>query len=93
MANPVIHDKFATHDLLSYALKEPREHLSAITTDLLQQGNERLAQDSLLSTAAAEIIAAEFFDFVVQYALVDAMKDVQGKLKTEMLKSIKKEQY
>ena len=37
-ANPIFRHKVATHDLLTYTMKEPRKYLAMISTDQLQHG-------------------------------------------------------
>ena len=72
MTNSVFRHKIATHDLLSYAMKHPTEHLRTITTEQLQRG-DTTAPSSLMPTAAADLIAQTFFDFVVKHNLADTM--------------------
>ena len=72
MSNSVFRHKIATHDLLSYAMQHPTEHLRTITTEQLQRGDTN-APSSLMLTAAADLIAETFFDFVVKHNLADTM--------------------
>ena len=76
-ANPIFRHKVATHDLLTYALKEPAKYLAMITTDQLQQG-DIMAQGTLMPAAAAEVIASNFLDFVVKHQLADAMQTMRS---------------
>jgi len=76
LANPVFRDKIATHDLLSYALKEAPKYLAMITTEQLQRGTERSALECLMPAAAAKVIATAFFDFVLKYSLADTMQEM-----------------
>ncbi len=76
MAHPLFCDKFATHDLLTYALKQPGKYMAEITSQQLQQGTERRALKSLLPASAATTIANVFFDFVNRYSLADLMGDM-----------------
>ena len=77
VANTVFRHKIATHDLLTYALREPAKYLSQITTEQLQHGDV-MAPDSLLPAAAAEAIASAFFDFVLKYSLADTMQQMRS---------------
>ena len=72
MSNPVYKHKIATHDVLSYAMKAPTEHLQTITTEQLQHG-DMMATSSLMPAAAADVIAKTFFDFVIKHNLADTM--------------------
>ena len=74
LKSPVFKDKFATHDLLSYSLKESAKYLGMITVEQLQHGSERTALECLLPAEAAEVIAIAFFDFVHQYSLADTFQ-------------------
>ena len=76
MANPVFRDKIATHDLLTYAVKEPFKYLAMITTEQLQHGDDRLALESLMPAAAAKVIATAFFDFVLHHSLAVTMQEM-----------------
>ena len=64
--------KIATHDLLSYAMQHPTEHLSTITTDELRHGG-MMAPLSLMPTAVADLLAHPFFEFVLNHNLVDTL--------------------
>ena len=77
VANTVFRHKIATHDLLTYAMKESSKYLSQVTTEQLQQG-DMMAPDSLMPAAAAEIIATTFFDFVVKHSLADTMQQMSS---------------
>ena len=77
VANPVFKHKIATHDLLTYALKESGKYLSQITTEQLQHG-DMMAPDSLMPAAAAEVIATTFFDFVVKDSLANTMQEMSS---------------
>ena len=77
IANPVFRHKIATHDLLSYALKESGKYLAMITTEQLQHGDV-MAPDSLMPAAAAEVTATTFFDFVVKHAVADTMQEMSS---------------
>ena len=57
--NPVFTDKIATHDLLSYSLKESVKYLAMITTEKVQEGSERMAFESLLPDEAAEEVTTK----------------------------------
>ena len=57
LTNPVFKDKVATHDLLTYALKEPGKYLAMITAEQLQHGSERIALECLMPAAAAVVVA------------------------------------
>ena len=72
LTNPVFKDKIATHDLLTYALKEPGKYLAMITAEQLQHGSERIALECLMPAAAAEVVATAFFDFVRRHSLADS---------------------
>jgi hypothetical protein len=61
MTDPAFKHKIATRDVLSYAMKEPIEHLKTITTEQLQHG-DMMATSSLMPAAAADVIAKTFFD-------------------------------
>ena len=63
MRNPIFWDKVATHDIISFAMKEPTKVLAEVETQSLVQGEERLALESLLPATAAKEIAAMFFAF------------------------------
>ena len=76
-SNSVFRHKIATHDLLSYAMQHPTEHLRTITTEQLQRGDTS-APSSLMPTAAADLIAQTFFDFVVKYNLADTMASMSA---------------
>ena len=76
-ANPIFRHKIATHDLLTYAMKEPAKYLAMITTDQLQQG-DIMAPGSLLPAEAAEVIASTFFNFVVKHQLADTMQTMRS---------------
>ena len=76
-ANPIFRHKVATHDLLTYAMKDRAKYLAMITTDQLQQG-EVMAQGSLMPAEAAEAIASTFFDFVVKHQLADTMQTMSS---------------
>ena len=77
VANTVFRHKIATHDLLTYALKDSGKYLSLITTDQLQHG-DMMAPDSLMPAAAAEVIATTFFDFVVAHSLANTMQEMSS---------------
>ena len=76
MANPVFKDKIATHDFLSYALKEAPKYLAMITTEQLQRGDERLSLASLMPPEAAKVITNAFFDFVLKNSLTQVMQEL-----------------
>ena len=76
-ASPIFRHKIATHDLLTYTMKEPAKYLAMTTTDQLQHG-EVMAQGSLMPAEAAEAIASTFFDFVVKHQLVDTMQTMSS---------------
>ena len=61
MTNPVFKHKIATHDVLTYAMKEPIEHLKTITTEQVQHG-DMMATSSLMPAAAADAFAKTFFE-------------------------------
>ena len=73
MTNSVFRHKIATHDLLSYAMQHPTEHLKTISTEQLRSGEMMMTPSSLLPTAVADLIAQTFFDFVVKHNLADTM--------------------
>ena len=72
MTNSVFKHKVATHDLLSYAMENPTEHLRTISTEQLRYG-EMMTPSSLLPTKTADLIAQTFFDFVLKHNLADTM--------------------
>ena len=72
MTNPVFTHKVATHDVLSYAMKNPAEHLRTISSAELKRG-DAIAQCVLMPSAAAALIAKDFFDFVLQHNLAHTM--------------------
>ena len=74
VANPVFKDKIATHDLLSYALKEAPKYLATITSEQLRRGDERLSVASLMPPEAAKVITNAFFDFVQENSLAQVMQ-------------------
>ena len=76
-ANPIFRHKVATHDLLTYAMKEPAKYLAMITTDQLQQG-DIMAPGSLLPAEAADVIALTFFNLVVKHQLADTMQTMRS---------------
>ena len=76
VANPVFSGKIATHDLLTYALKEAPKYLAMITTEQLQRGDERLPTASLMLPEAAKVIANVFFDFALKNSLAHAMQEL-----------------
>ena len=72
MTNPVFTHKVATHDVLSYAMKNPAEHLRMISSAELKRG-DAIAQCVLMPSAAAALIAKDLFDFVLQHNLAHTM--------------------
>ena len=72
IANSVFKHKIATHDLLSFAMKNASDHLKAITTEQLQHG-DMMSSESLLPAGTADLIAETFFDFVVKHNLAHTM--------------------
>ena len=68
MTNSVFRHKIATHDLLSYAMQHSIENLRTVATEQLQHG-DMMAPSGLMPTAAADLIAQTFFDFVVKHDL------------------------
>ena len=76
MANPVFKDKIATHDLLTYALKDAPKYLAMITSEQLQRGDERLSVASLMPPEAAKVITKAFFDFVLENSLAQVMQEM-----------------
>ena len=72
MTNSVFRHKITTHEILSYAMQHPTEHLSTITTEELRHDG-MMAPNGLMPTAAADHIAQTFFDFVVKHNLTDTM--------------------
>ena len=71
LANPVFRDKIATHDLLTYALKESGKYLAMITAEQLQHG-DIMAHTSLMPLAAAESVASAV-DFAMKYRVGASM--------------------
>ena len=76
-ANPIFRHKVATHDLLSYSMKDPARYLAIITSEQLEHG-DIMAQGSLMPAAAAERIAKTFFDFLVKHVLADTMASMSA---------------
>ena len=74
--NPVFRDKIATHDLLTYALKEAPKYLAMIATQQLQRGSECLSSASLMPPEAAKVIAHAFFDFALKNSLAHVMQEL-----------------
>ena len=72
MTNSVFRHKIATHDLLSYAMQHPTEHLGTVTTEQLRHG-EMIVPSGLMPSAVADLIAETFFDFVVKHNLAHTM--------------------
>ena len=70
MTNPVFRHKIATHDILSYAMKDSTGYLKTVTTEQLQHG-DMMAKDSLIPSAAADAIATTFFEFVFKHNLAN----------------------
>ena len=78
MENPVFRHKIAAHDLVSYAVKNPAQHLAFIANDDIYQGG-LMASKSLLPTQTADAIAVDFFEFVQLYELTDAMTSMSSR--------------
>jgi hypothetical protein len=78
IANPVFRHTVATHDLLSYAMKEPGKYLAVITTEQLHHG-DTVAPDSLTPAAAANVLAIGLPDFVDNHSLAVAMQEMTSK--------------
>ena len=76
-ANAIFRHKVATHDLLSYSMKDPARYLAMITSEQLEHGGI-MAQGSLMPTAAAEVIATTPFDFVLKHQLADTMQRMES---------------
>ena len=77
MTNSVFRHKIATHDLLSYAMQHSTEHLRSIATEQLRHGGV-MAPSALIPTAAADLIAQTFFDFVVKHNLAETMASMSA---------------
>ena len=62
ITNPVFRHKVGAHDLLVYALSSDDGRLCEVTDEQLQHG-DIMAASSLIQPAAADAIAATFFEF------------------------------
>ena len=60
LANPVFKDKVATHDLLTYTLKDSGKYLAMIPREQVQRGNERVAEECVLPALAAKEVVTAF---------------------------------
>ena len=76
-AKAIFRHKVATHDLMSYSMKDPAKYLAMITVEQLEHGGV-MAHGSLMPAAAAEVIATTFFDFVLKHQLADTMQRMES---------------